>query len=216
MQRPREWRAPDPLPGHRETSRLVLRWWRSEDAPAMLAAIDVDRAALAQFVPWPLGDNRDLAEVFYNVERFRRTREADELPTDYAIGIFDRETGDAIGGTGFHRIDFETSRAEVGYWIRPDRQRQGLATEATAEMLSWGFAPQAEGGWGFRRIVILCAEPNVGSRRVPEKLGLRREMHACRDRWLEGAGWVDTLGFGIGADEWDPVALRAKSGVAPR
>jgi RimJ/RimL family protein N-acetyltransferase len=203
MKKPPPWIAPDPLPARLETARLVLRFWRHEDAPAMLEAIDVDRALLTRWMPWPGVDNRNLAECTYNIERFRRRSERqDGPPADYAIGIFDRTTGRVVGGTGFHRIDFENGQAEVGYWIRPDRHRQGLCTEAVAALLGWGFGPQPQGGWGFRRIVIECAEPNVASQGVPEKLGLRRELHARRHRWVDELGWVDTLGWGVDAEEW--------------
>ena len=203
MPPPPPWSAPDPLPDRLETPRLVLRYWRPEDAPAMLVAIDVDRAGLVRWMPWPEIDNRNAAECVFNIERFRRGREnKSEPPASYSIGIFDRVSGEAVGGTGLHRIDFAIGQAEIGYWIRADRHRQGLCTEAIEGLVGWAFTPQARGGWGLRRIVVVCAEPNVASRGVPEKLGLRRELHAKKDRWLEGVGWVDSLGYGVDADEW--------------
>jgi RimJ/RimL family protein N-acetyltransferase len=163
-----------------------------------------------------MGDNRDVAECVYHVERFRRTREERlETPTSFNMGIFDRASGDVLGGIGYNRIQPETAQAEVGYWVRPDRQRQGLCTEAVSEMVTWGFAPQSECGWGFRRITILCAQKNLASRRVPEKLGIPLELRARHERWLEGEGWADTLGFGLCADEWDPKAGRVISGIRP-
>jgi ribosomal-protein-serine acetyltransferase len=177
---------------------MTIRWWVPDDAAAMLAAINADRNAMKPWLDWADTDNRTLAECHYNIERYRRAREkGDSL--DFAFGIFDRTTGDPLGGTSFHRIDADTHQAEVGYWIRGDRQRTGLATEATAAMLTWGFQV-----WGFRRIEIRCAPENIASRRVPEKLGLRREMLLKQHRWTEGIGYTDTLGFAILANEWDP------------
>lgn len=174
----------------------------------MLAAINADRASLQPWLPWAAVDNRSVAECVFNIERFRRARSASP-PTDFAFGILDAATGEVLGGTGFHKLDFEIGQGEIGYWIRGDRARRGLCTEAVAALITWGLTPQSRGGWGFRRITILCAEPNVASRRVPEKLGLRRELSIRGDRWVEGLGFVGTLGWGVLADEWDFEAKRA-------
>jgi len=211
VSKPPEWTPPRPLPTPYETPRIVIRWWRPDDAAAMLAAIEVDRTALLPWLPWVRADNHTVAECVYNIERFRRTREQKEsTPVDFAVGLFDHDSGEPIGGSGFHRIDIETHQAEIGYWVRGDRHRQGLGTEATAAMLTWGFAPIAEGGWGFRRIEIHCAGSNLGSRRIPEKLGMRLEMTLVRDRWVDGIGYDDTLGFALLATEWNPVTQRAR------
>ena len=202
--KPAPWTPPAPLPSRYETARLVLRWWAADDADGMLAAIEADRSALLPWLPWVRTDNHSVAECTYNIERFRRTREQSaSTPVDFAIGLFDRRSGEPVGGSGFHRIDVETHQAEIGYWVRGDRHRSGLATEATAAMLTWGFAPASARGWGFRRIEIRCAASNVGSRRVPEKLGMRREMTLVQDRWIDGVGFDDTVGFALLADEWN-------------
>lgn len=194
--KPARWEIPQPLPSNLQTPRMNIRWWVADDAPAMLAAINADRTAMKPWLDWADTDNRTLAECHYNIERYRRTREkGDSL--DFALGLFDRKTGDPVGGTGYHRIDADTHQAEIGYWIRADRQRTGLATEATAAMITWGFQV-----WGFRRIEIRCAADNTASRRVPEKLGLRCEMHLKQHRWVEGVGYTDTLGFAALAEEW--------------
>lgn len=200
---PQPWAPPRPLPGLYRTSRLTLRFYELSDAESMLAAIDMDRPSLIPWLPWARTDNRNLAECIYTIERFRRGREQlSPSPREFGIGIFDAGTDRIAGGTGFHRIRHETSEAEIGYWIRPDLRKQGLCTEAVRAMISWGFTPQPA-GWGFRRITIFCSAGNAASRRVPQKIGLRQEVHARGDRWTEGVGYEDTLGWGVLADEWD-------------
>ena len=168
----------------------------------MHAAIEASRPGLLPWLPWALSDNRTLEECIYNIERFRREQ---EKPTcdNFVMGIFDRATGEPLGGTGFHRLKPEQQQAEVGYWIRGDRRREGICTEAVRHLLSWGFAPQAGGGWGFRRVEIFCAAQNEASRGVPTKIGLRREYEAKQSRWIDGVGWEDTLGWGVLTHEWD-------------
>lgn len=168
----------------------------------MLEALSVERALFLPWLPWTLVDNRTLVECIYQIEKNRREREA-PATDNVVLGIFDRKTGEAIGGTGFHRMSHPWHTAEIGYWVRADRRGQGLCTEAVRAVISWGLRAQAEGGWGFRRLTIFCAALNLASQRVPEKLGLRRELHAHGERWIDGIGWSDSLGWGILAGEWD-------------
>lgn len=209
---PDPWKAPDPLPGPIETERLVLRAYEHGDAAALLEALDSDRNALLPWIVWVRTDNRTLAECHYSIEMFRRAAEAPGC-TDFTMGIFDRVTGAVVGGTGLHRIRAGQRDAEIGYWVRSDRRGQGIATEATAALLTAGFAPQAAGGWGFRRITILCAAENLASAAVPGKLGMRLEVRARKERYMDGVGYYDLLGFALLADEWDPAARRARPGI---
>ena len=196
---PAPWRAPQPLPSRLETDRLVIRWWVAEDAAKQLEALNTgppDRAAFLPWLPWAKVDNLTEAQCIYHIERFRRARSQPDA-LDFVIGMFDRLTGDVVGGTGYHRINAATHEGEIGYWVRADRQGQGLCSEAVRALLDWGFD-----AWRFRRIVIHCAAVNVASRRVPEKLGLKLEAQLRRDHWHEGLGWTDSLIFGVLADEW--------------
>jgi RimJ/RimL family protein N-acetyltransferase len=79
-----------------------------------------------------------------------------------------------------------------------------MCTEAVAGLISWAFTDQREGGWGLRRIEIFCARRNLASQRVPQKLGLRQEVHRRQAGWIEGLGWEDQLGWGVVRDEWRP------------
>jgi RimJ/RimL family protein N-acetyltransferase len=197
---PAAWRPPVPLPQRMETARTVIRLWQPEDTQAMLDALNAERGSYLPWLPWVEADNQNFAQCMYQIERARR--EAIE-GNDFTLGIFDLATAAVIGGTGFHRMDRPCWHAEVGYWVRPERRGEGLCTEAVAGMLSWGFAPAAEGGWGFRRIEIFCAGGNVPSQRVPQKLGLRAEVTKRKARWVKGRGWDDILGWGVLAEEWD-------------
>lgn len=175
----------------------------------MFAAIESDRASLHPWLPWAMTDNRTVYECTFQIERFKRERERTSPPADnFVLGIFDRRTGEVIGGTGLHRVVHATHQAEIGYWVRADRRRQGLCTEAVAGLLTWAFAPQSGGGWGLRRIEIFCAGSNAASQRVPRKLGLRQEVHKRADRWVPGIGWDDTLRWGVLAHEWNPGSPR--------
>lgn len=201
---PPPWSAPTPLPGRFETNRLTLRSFQPEDGPGIYHAIEVDRTSFLPWLPWVLTHNRTIAECVTSIEeRTAKRAVPDPLADDFVIGIFDGQTGGVLGGTGLHRINLAAYEAEIGYWIRPDRRREGLCAEAVAGLITWAFQAPSAGGWGLRRIHIRCAGSNVSSQHIPSKLGLRMEGRLRHTRWTESFGWDDTLIWGVLAEEWD-------------
>lgn len=200
---PPAWTPPTPLPDNLLVGDLRLRFWRAEDAAALLAAIESGRDRLLPWMPWAASDNRTVDECAASIERMKVKCERREPPADdFALGIFDAASGEPLGGTGLHRIIAEWHEGEVGYWVRPDRHGRGICTRAVSALLTWAFTPQTEGGWGLRRIHIRCAGGNMASQRVPRKLGLREEARLVQERWVDGRGWDDTLVWGVLAEEW--------------
>ncbi len=201
---PAPWRPPAPLPNQYQTERLILRHWLDADAAALFEAVNQSRADMIPWLPWATYDHLTLAQSVYNIEKWRRECETDSPARDnFVLGVIDRRTGEVLGGTGLHRIIHGAHEAEIGYWVRSSRTRQGVCTEATRGLISWAFTPPERGGWGLRRLHIRCCSLNAASKAVPTKIGLRAEVHIKEDRWLDGIGWADTLGWGVVASEWD-------------
>lgn len=195
-----------------------MRPYRKGDGPNLHAALRASRDLIWLWPPWITSGHGvgDLDDSVYFVERARRQSEVQSCRS-FALAVFDRDERALLGGLGFHRIDSDESTAEVGYWIRGDRNGEGLCTEAVGALITSGFTVQAEGGWGFRRVTLLCARENVGSWRVAEKLGMRLERRERAERYSERAptpGYLDSLGFAVLASEWDFDAGRAKPGIA--
>ena len=83
-----------------------------------------------------------------------------------AIGIFDVETGEVVGGTGLHDRLGDPAGREIGYWVRVDRVGHGIATAAARQMVDLAFSLD-----GVTYVEIHHDKANLASRRVPEKLG---------------------------------------------
>jgi [ribosomal protein S5]-alanine N-acetyltransferase len=90
----------------------------------------------------------------------------------------ERANGDLVARIG---LQWTTSPGElvveVGWSVAPEKQGRGYATEAGQAALRYGFEHA-----GCERIVAFTWTENLASRRVMEKLGMRRE----REFELEG------------------------------
>jgi RimJ/RimL family protein N-acetyltransferase len=165
--------------------------------------INAVRDGLLPWLPWARTEHREIASTLNFISSQILRRRKPLAPEGVALGVFDRSTGDLLGGSGFHDLRRDTASVEVGYWVRADRHNQGICTEATAHWLSRLLAPQDAGGLGLRRVRIYCSAQNKASARVPEKLGLRAEVMQRQDYFVPHHGVTDRLGWGVIHDEWD-------------
>jgi RimJ/RimL family protein N-acetyltransferase len=196
------WSAPQPVRCRLETPRLTVRAYRLDDAETVFRTVNDHRDHLLPWMPWARGHRQTADTVKYIAEQIIATT-AGPLFSNIGVGIFERATGDFLGGTGVHDVRPDTASCETGYWIRADRCGEGFAAEACRHILSWAVSDQSAGGLGLRRVRIYCSSANAASRRIPEKLGLRQEVHQREDYYVESLGPTDRLGWGVMAHEWD-------------
>ena len=149
-----------------ETDRLRLREFQPEDLDA-LGEILGD-AETMRFYPAPL----DRGGVADWIERNRRRYEKD------GIGLWAmtwKSSGELIGDCGLIRqtIDDE-AEVEIGYHVRRDHWRKGLATAAARACRDYGFAKlQVES------LVSMIRPENIPSRGVAEKNGMTVEKEVA-------------------------------------
>jgi len=142
-----------------ETARLTLREFRTDDLDA-LAQILSDPETM-RFYPAPFTS----AEVAAWIERNRRRYERDGFGL-WAMIL--KSSGELIGDCGLIRqVVEETEQVEIGYHVRRDFWRNGLATEAAQACRDYGFARLPED-----RLISLIRPANWPSRRVAEKNGM--------------------------------------------
>ncbi len=107
----------------------------------------------------------------------RTSSERWESGAEYAFAIFD-QVGEYAGGCGLNGFNRLHNFANLGYWVRESRQRQGVAVDAVHALCKFGFTTL-----GLSRIEIVVASENMPSRRVAEKAGAMYECLA-RNRLL--------------------------------
>jgi Acetyltransferases, including N-acetylases of ribosomal proteins len=107
-----------------------------------------------------------------------------------------REDGSFAGRAGLYQTS-QWPDPEVAWSIRRDLWNRGLATEAGAAALRFGFDQ-----CGLTRIISLPAPANAPSVRVAEKLGLTFEKVATV------GPWKDTAIYAIDREEWREIQDR--------
>jgi len=200
---PPPWAHPSLLRPSWTQDGVLLRQFEAGDAADLFRAVDSSRESLHPWLPWALGQHRSQAastEAILTLSALCREEAGDGWAC--VLGIFDASDGSLLGGTGFNRISREAHNAEAGYWLRTGARGRGWCSRALHACLCWGFTPQHQGGFGWRRVHLFASALNTASCAVPARLGLRQHMHASSDRWVEGLGWSDTLGWEVLAHEW--------------
>jgi RimJ/RimL family protein N-acetyltransferase len=161
------------FPSEFTTARLRLRAPQAGDGAAVNTAIRESHAELQPWMPWA----RMLPSPA-DSEAFIRERAAQfALRTDLVFQIFLRSSGEFIGATGLHRMDWEVPRFEIGYWLRTSRSGQGYMSEAVR-----GLTDFAATRLGARRLEIRMDHDNAASRRVAERSGYPLEAILHNDR----------------------------------
>ena len=177
------------------TERLVLRCWEPGDAPLLADAIDSSLDHLRPWMPWAYDEPRSLDE---RIGLLRGFRGRFDLGEDFVYGVFARDEGQALGGSGLHTRAGEGA-LEIGYWIRASAVGRGYAREATAAL-----ARVAIRVCGVDRVEIRVDPANDASLRIPRALGFAEEATLRRRLpGREGEARGDAVVFALFADELD-------------
>ncbi len=197
MDAPKPIKTPSPLlniPQRLEGERVVVRNYRDEDAQALFDAVEESRVPLKRWMPW-VDDVKNVEDRLVYVRKMQaRFLTQSE---DFAYGIFDKSTGRYLGGTGLHRIHWETPSFEIGYWLRASAHGKGYCAEATRLLTIAAFETL-----GAARVEVHCDRANEKSANVPRRLGFNHEatLH-CERRNSEGS-LSDALIFALTWSDW--------------
>ncbi len=170
-----------------ETPRLLLRELRPEDADdALRYYADVE---LMRYYDAPMTTREQVLESFArHRQRFLR---------DEALrwGITLRDEGRVIGTCGYMRDqppgDGAHWRAEVSYVLARSYWNRGIATEAVAAIIRYGFEH-----YRLHRIEAHVVTVNAASERVLRKLGFREEGY-LRESYFSGGRFLDERLFAL-------------------
>lgn len=167
-----------------ETDRLILRMPQIGDGKAVNNAIVRSLDDLKPWLPFaqtmPAVEDTE-ANIREAVANFIRR-------TALRFLIFNKETNEFIGTTGFHNIDWDVQKLEIGYWIDSQYSGKGYMVEAIEELTQYALE-----GLDMKRVEIRTEAENLKSRAIPEKIGFRLEgILENEDLSVDGKRWTDT------------------------
>lgn len=141
-----------------------------------------------RFAPWC-----HPAYSLVDSERFIAQSEADwQQELAFQFAIVDALTGEYCGGIGLNQPNQAHGFYNLGYWVRPSRQQQGIAARATRQLAKAAFTDLP----ALHRIELLTMPDNVASQRTALAAGATYEG-LLRQRLRVGAAAHDALLFSL-------------------
>lgn len=181
-----EYRTLIPLFEELQGERVIARPYRVEDAEALQAAVAESREHLRPWLPF--------ADAHQSVEESRdfiiRSNAQWLLRENFGLSIWQRETGDFLGGVGFHIRDWDIRWFEIGYWLRASAEGHGYMTEAVRLVSNYLLDHL-----GAQRVEIRCNALNTHSAAVALRLGFVQEGRLRNVRVAASNAPEDTLIF---------------------
>jgi ribosomal-protein-serine acetyltransferase len=163
---------------------ILLRPHRPEDCDGMYAAVTESIPEISPWLPWcHAGYSRDETAGFIKL-----TGEAWADHSHYPFAILAVTGGAFLGGIAINHIAKPNRLANVGYWVRTSRTRQGIASAAVRLVSRYAFSTL-----GLTRLEIACIPTNISSRRVAERVGAKFEAVARNRLVMHGVAYAAAL-----------------------
>ncbi|MCP4686271.1 MAG: GNAT family N-acetyltransferase [bacterium] len=169
---------------------VSLRSFRRSDAASLQRyANDARVARYLPLMPHPYGPEQ--ARQWINFAQ--RSARQDKA---YFFGLEHPELREIVGGIGLKQFFCQDNTAEVGYWLAADFWGKGMATEAVRLITEFSFEKLE-----LHRLFAMTHEKNVGSSKVLEKNGFRREGTMRKAGNIDGQ-WQDLYTHGLLYEEY--------------
>lgn len=172
------------------TERLLLREARLSDYDDIHAyAIDPE---VVRFMDWGPNTPEATAQALGGWVAMSAQWPRDEV--NLVVELL--ETGRAIGAIRLTIQSKANRTADFGYTLNKDYWRRGIGIEAASAIVETAFTRL-----GLHRVFATCDVQNVGSYKIMEKLGMRREGTLLENQEVRGR-WRDTHVYALLAQEW--------------
>ena len=113
---------------------------------------------------WPSQDIEDFLPYYIEL------LESDPLLLGWGVWLMVHEgQRKIIGDLGFKGKPDTNGIVEIGYGIAPEYKRKGYTFEAVESLVGWAFGQNT-----VNKIIAECAEDNIPSIRLLEKLGMQK------------------------------------------
>ena len=165
------------MPSELAAGPIELRRRRLDHSAQLVAAMRASRPALARWFAW--------AQQEPTLEATRARASASEenfdAGADFEFVLIETDTGEVVGMLRVNPTS-GPGEAEIGYWVRSDREGRGYATEATRAATTGTFAALST----IRVVRVAMDVANTRSAAVPRRLGFR--LDHIEQRPIEAPG----------------------------
>lgn len=153
------------------TERLILRRISMEDAEELFM-LRTNKEVMKYI-------GRPIPKAVEDVHELINNMNDNTVRIQWAIAL--KEKNKFIGTIGYHRIEKENYRAEVGYMIQYDYWNSGITSEALTRVLDFGFNEM-----NLHSIEANINPANDISRKVLKKFGFIKEGYFKENYFFDG------------------------------
>lgn len=162
------YRTLQPVYDELRGSRILLRPYRIQDAPALFEAVEESRAHIDPWISFGQGHTTlEQSQDWINQKNARWI-----LREHFVTGIWELATGRYLGDCSLKPQDWDVPSFSMGYWLRTSATGQGFMTEAVQLVTNFAFET-----FKARRVAIFCDEQNTASASVAKRVGF--ELEGC-------------------------------------
>ena len=167
---------------------IAIRTYQPGDVHSCFEAARESIAEVSRHLPW-LHPEYSIKETRMWIEK--TVPKLWDQRSEYHFVIIEVATGSVLGGCGLDQVNWVDQTANLGYWVRTSRTRQGVATAASRLLARFGFEHLQ-----LKRIDIVTSIDNIPSARVIEKLN-PSEKKRVKNGSSTKEGVSDTIVFSL-------------------
>lgn len=175
-----------------ESERLIFRKFRLDDYPIVF-----DWLSNIQNMKYRSSEPKNASEVQQYLDWAIECAEQKEC-INFRYAVVLKENNALIGSCELYYTDKDP--AELAWELHRNYWQKGYGTEIGETLLKFAFDTL-----NLRRVVADCNTLNVGSYRIMEKIGMRREAHyikCYRGNSALNHRWCDKYLYAILREEW--------------
>ncbi|MGG3562148.1 GNAT family protein [Neobacillus rhizosphaerae] len=166
-----------------QTGKIYLKYLEPNDVDELLRLRKQNRKFFQAYEPVRTDIHFTYETQLNEIHQYRLDAESDN---GYTMGIFSKSSNKLMGRislSGIARGPFQN--ANLGYYLDKEQNGKGYVTEAVSLIIGFAF-----GELNLHRIQAAVMPKNLGSIRILEKNGFRKEGSALRYLSINGV-WED-------------------------
>ncbi len=171
-------------------SDIILKSIKLQNSVALYNLIVSGKKYLRKWLPW-VDNTRSIKDTQNYI---KSVVDKDMFDGRVVLEIWYRN--ELCGLIDMHNGVREIMKLEIGYWLAEEFQGKGIMVRACEGIIKYAFTEM-----GFNKIVIKCAEDNLKSQAIPQKLNFFEEGIE-RDGQFLHADYINLKVYSLLKKEW--------------